>query len=169
MKKCKKCGHVKPIDDFHKHSSCNGGVRQPCKQCRSKQFSAAYKQLTVAEKAAKIAQHMQWQKQNCDKSREINRRYKRKRAYGLTATGYSDLLTKQDGVCAICNQPETAKRRGTLMTLAVDHDHYTGIVRGLLCQRCNRAIGLLHDDYDILDKAAAYLRTHGKQQEHNNG
>jgi hypothetical protein len=59
--------------------------------------------------------------------------------FGMTPQDYEDLLQQQNGVCALCGQPET-KRGGML---AVDHDHVTGRVRGLLCTRCNWAIGMM--------------------------
>jgi hypothetical protein len=77
--------------------------------------------------------------------------------YGLTVERYLDLLESQNGVCAICARPETAKRGGQTKTLAVDHDHKTGLVRGLLCQSCNTAIGLMNDDPQRMAAAIDYL------------
>jgi hypothetical protein len=57
-------------------------------------------------------------------------------------------------VCAICRQPERTPGRA----LAVDHDHATGEVRGLLCGNCNRGIGFLGDSAELLESAAGYLR-----------
>lgn len=73
------------------------------------------------------------------------------RKYSLTLEGYETLFTKQDGRCAICGR--TQKR-----AFDVDHDHKTGIVRGLLCTNCNRMVGHAHDDPERLEKAARYLR-----------
>lgn len=81
-----------------------------------------------------------------------NRRHALKK-YGITPGDYDQLLAEQDGVCAICAQPESIEGR----VLAVDHDHQSGAVRGLLCGRCNRAIGLLLDDPELLTRAANYL------------
>jgi hypothetical protein len=53
---------------------------------------------------------------------------------------YSAMLAEQDGLCAICHRPETAVRHGKAMLLAVDHDHTTGAVRGLLCHNCNTKV-----------------------------
>lgn len=65
---------------------------------------------------------------------------------------YARLLRQQNGLCAICGQENTSGHR-----LAADHDHKTGHVRGLLCHRCNTAIGLLRDDPDLLQAAIHYL------------
>lgn len=76
---------------------------------------------------------------------------------GMTAETYDELLNAQDGVCAICREPETLVRRGRVERLTVDHDHETDVVRGLLCHRCNTAVGLLRDDPDLLRAAILYL------------
>lgn len=79
--------------------------------------------------------------------------------YGLTIEEYEALAEKQHGLCAICRRPETTvSKDGRQWTLAVDHDHKTGTVRGLLCTPCNRGIGFLGDDADLLLTAAAYLQ-----------
>jgi hypothetical protein len=80
------------------------------------------------------------------------RRRQNLKAFGLSEAAYDALLAEQAGVCAICSQSCSTGRR-----LAVDHDHETGRVRGLLCGRCNRALGLLRDDPSTFQKAAAYL------------
>lgn len=83
--------------------------------------------------------------------------------YGLTEEDYEHMFTEQNGVCAICQQPEThtSSRSRRVKMLAIDHDHMTGEVRGLLCNNCNRAIGLLGDSVDTLLNAVGYLRSGG--------
>ena len=76
------------------------------------------------------------------------------RRYGLTRDDFWKLLEKQGGVCAICGTSEPGKGR---TRMCVDHCHRTGKVRGLLCGSCNRSIGQLGDDPDILQRAADYL------------
>lgn len=74
---------------------------------------------------------------------------------------YDELAEAQGGVCEICRLPEVATTRfGVVRRLAVDHCHSTGIVRGLLCMRCNTALGAVRDDVAVLEAAAAYLRRH---------
>jgi len=70
---------------------------------------------------------------------------------------YFKILEEQNGNCAICKNPETRKHRGKPRNLCVDHCHKTGIVRGLLCSRCNVTIGRLEDDPKLLRSAAEYL------------
>jgi Recombination endonuclease VII len=62
--------------------------------------------------------------------------------------------------CAICNQEERKVTRGKVVMLAVDHDHATGKVRGLLCHTCNVALGLLQDSPGLLANALSYVRHH---------
>jgi hypothetical protein len=82
-----------------------------------------------------------------------------RQAFGITLQDYLDLKSKQGRRCAICGEHETMKHhRGVVNQLSVDHDHVTGVVRGLLCQQCNRALGLLKDSIDVLLKAAEYLK-----------
>jgi hypothetical protein len=76
----------------------------------------------------------------------------RDRKYGLAPGEYDSILEKQGGGCAICKQPCARERR-----LSVDHCHSTRRVRGLLCQNCNAAIGMLKDDAALLFRAIEYL------------
>lgn len=73
--------------------------------------------------------------------------------YGLTEEGYKEMLEKQGGVCAICS-----KREINGLSLAIDHDHRTGKVRGLLCRMCNTGLGSLGDTVESLETALRYLR-----------
>jgi hypothetical protein len=73
-----------------------------------------------------------------------------KRVYGISLEDYDVMFERQGGACAIC------KRTG--VTLCVDHCHLTGEVRGLLCIRCNSAIGFCSDDPAVLLAAAEYLQ-----------
>jgi hypothetical protein len=74
--------------------------------------------------------------------------------YGITESDYNAILKKQGGICAICY---FAPRPGT-RRLAVDHDHRTKVVRGLLCSRCNRGLAWWRDNPTWLESAARYLR-----------
>lgn len=71
--------------------------------------------------------------------------------FGITGEEYNNLLSAQNSLCAICNKPEKVKR------LAVDHNHESLKIRGLLCQKCNRGLGMFNDSKDLLAKAIHYL------------
>jgi hypothetical protein len=80
---------------------------------------------------------------------------------GLTLAEYQTLHDAQGGLCAACGQLETkAHRNGTVLRLAVDHDHDTGRVRALLCSRCNYTLGYARDDVAVLRQLIAYLERH---------
>lgn len=96
----------------------------------------------------------------CERARIANRpkdtveqqRRKQLRRYGMTLEQYDEMLREQGGACLGCaRQPEG--------NLYVDHDHATGLVRGLLCRDCNSALGLVRDDPTVLVALAAYLVT----------
>lgn len=77
---------------------------------------------------------------------------------------FNSMLGAQNGLCAICQQKEMARgRKGGIKLLAVDHDHQTKQVRGLLCQACNRMLGYARDDRGILTAAIAYLDKYGSK------
>ncbi len=90
--------------------------------------------------------------------REIDDRSRLKRLFKITIEDYHELLNIQNNVCAICGQPETAKNsKGEIRPLGIDHDHKTGLVRGLLCHKCNVGLGCYNDSPELLDKAKEYL------------
>jgi Autographiviridae endonuclease VII len=88
------------------------------------------------------------------------------RKFGLTQQEYDARLSEQGGVCAICRQPETRLNNATgsyggeqkTKSLALDHDRRTNTARGILCQDCNLAVGLLKEDPSIAESLATYLR-----------
>jgi hypothetical protein len=81
-----------------------------------------------------------------------------RREFGLDGIeAFDEKFAEQDGVCAICSQPETAMRRNKVLPLHVDHDHKNGLARGLLCTACNLGIGQLRDSPELLQRAIAYI------------
>lgn len=79
-----------------------------------------------------------------------------KRNYGITYDNYLEMHNKQNGKCALCGG-EGFKMKPNSVALVVDHCHATGRVRGLLCHNCNRALGLLKDNKEVLRKAIDYV------------
>lgn len=88
-----------------------------------------------------------WRRTHPEKSAIIERRARLKK-YSLTLEEYENLLVAQEYKCAICCSTKT---------LVIDHDHSTGEVRGLLCQNCNRGMGLLGDTKESITKVLRYL------------
>jgi Recombination endonuclease VII. len=93
------------------------------------------------------------------KNPHIKKNGRLKAEFGITLEQYNQILEKQSGRCAICETKVTGvKERGKREhSLYVDHDHKTGKVRGILCNRCNFGIGQFKDDPQLLQKAAEYL------------
>ena len=84
---------------------------------------------------------------------------KLKHKYGLTLGDYDRMFEQQNGVCAICGQPETKKHQsGAIIRLAVDHCHNTSEIRGLLCYKCNLLLGHAEDSIQVLKSAIKYLK-----------
>lgn len=98
--------------------------------------------------------------------KRASRKYALLRQYGIDERDYEMMYEAQGGVCAICHQPETAKagRSGGVKLLAVDHDHMTGAIRGLLCQQCNMGIGNFNEDPARLRSALRYIDECRKSQ-----
>jgi hypothetical protein len=95
-------------------------------------------------------------------SRFIHYKYSLRKHYGLTRAAYDRMYAAQDGLCAMCKEPERRRQRGTERPalLSVDHDHQTGKYRDLLCDRCNRLLGICDDNESLLSLGIEYLRRH---------
>jgi len=89
----------------------------------------------------------------CKACKNIGGKQSNIRRYGIELDQYDRLLAKQNGACAICRG-----HNANGYSLSVDHDHVTGEVRGLLCSKCNRGLGLLGDNILGLETAIKYLK-----------
>jgi len=118
---------------------------------------AAWRRYAAAHPEEMKARTDRYRAQNADKVHASQRRARLKMNFGLTTEQYDEILAAQGHVCAICRRPESYVRFGKTCPLSVDHDHETGKVRGLLCNHCNRGIGMLGDDPLRLRSAVAYL------------
>ena len=128
-KQCTKCHETKPKAEFYKTGK--GDKRHgSCKTC--------FKAKVAAGKDPKRERDLGLQ-----------------RLYGITSEDYTEMLESQGGVCGKCKcSPPNHRKK----FLAVDHCHKTGQVRGLLCDNCNRGIGLLGDTVESLNEAVEYLK-----------
>lgn len=143
-KTCTSCHHTKPLEAFQKRSGGKHGRNSKCKEC----YKAERKEWYATNRES-ILEKQRSYRENLEHPRE----YYLKRDYGITQADYDQMLHSQGGVCAICGGEETVHR-----FFPVDHCHTTGKVRGLLCTKCNRGLGLLKDDYETVRKAAEYLK-----------
>lgn len=92
------------------------------------------------------------------RGKAILRDSKRLRSYGITREQFDSMLASQQNQCGICSAALTTGWSGT--GVCVDHNHETSKVRGLLCNHCNRGLGLFRDSPQILASAIAYLEKH---------
>jgi hypothetical protein len=153
MKKCTKCKEEKSLNFFNKKTAYKDGFDSICKSC----LSQYRKQWRISNSKKVIEAEKLWKKNNPTKVKDKRRRQVLK-TYGLTVADWEKMFFSQNGLCAICNKPETTMINGKLNRLSVDHCHTTGKNRGLLCDKCNRGLGLFHDDSSRLNRAAEYLK-----------
>lgn len=153
-KACPRCGVNKALaEGFHRDRGRPNGHMHICKECNIIQVRR------FREKHHEVIKERKRQEYAADPKKY--RDLRRKRVFGVGPADYERLLMEQDGVCAICRQPErTHNKWGPLKNLAVDHDHATGIMRGLLCAQCNKGIGNLGESIERLEAAATYLYRH---------
>lgn len=141
---CRACRVTKPVSEFYRNARNRSGHSYECKECR-KDYSRQYGTSEKGQAVRKARQALYYQE---------NRETHRLRTYGITPEEYQRMLEEQNGLCAICHQPERMKLRGRVKQLCVDHDHATGKVRRLLCHPCNAKLGWVENN---LPAILAYL------------
>ena len=132
-KECYTCKEVKNIVEFYESESNKDGLSGQCKIC-------------------KVAND----KPYSENKRQYNEKYRLKTKFGITVEEREYLLQHQQHRCAICNESEVEKQR----KLAIDHNHLSNKIRGMLCMTCNAAMGLLKADIgvELLQKAILYIK-----------
>lgn len=139
MKVCAKCGE--------KSAAYAGHLR--CRRC--------YAEDQREQRRRHVDKRRAYDRNRPRRSNPLTDRARELRKFGLTLESYDILLESQGGVCAVCQRPERKARLGVVMAIAVDHDHDSGVVRGLLCNACNLGLGKFEDDPARLRAAADYL------------
>jgi hypothetical protein len=122
--------------------------QKQCSKCHKEKPTSSYYFHTRDgyQASCKECQGLQYKKQYRDGHL--------RRKFGLTLNKYAEMLLDQEGLCAICKIHQNVSGKA----LAVDLCHKTGKIRGLLCFKCNTAIGKMNDDIEMLKKAIAYLQ-----------
>lgn len=166
MKTCTGCANTKPLADFY--TSSTGKAKGRCKACTLERQRQWRRENPDGANAASRA----WQLRNPERVQERRRRYyeadrvgqreRTRRAtlirqYGITVEQFDELMAAQGARCAICRITQAEYMEATKRRFAVDHDHKTGRVRGLLCNQCNTALGLLRESPALVERAADYL------------
>lgn len=114
---------------------------KPCKHCKTEFTPKAPNNLYCSSK--------------CSKRGLIDNYYQN--VYKSSINEVEMLLERQNYVCAICERPGFSMNEYVRSPLNLDHNHKTGVIRGLLCHNCNRGLGLFQDDPKQLRKAADYI------------
>jgi hypothetical protein len=161
MRECIKCGETKPLDQFHRNHKGKDGRRNTCSAC-----VIAYNKNYVAANRQQVSERMRaYHQANRDKLLAQMKDYRgkhrdtllpkqRQRGSGFSDAMFYATLAQQGGVCAICSLDLTALPRNRIHA---DHCHESGLPRGVLCQKCNTALGGFNDDPVRLKKALEYL------------
>lgn len=171
-KVCRKCQATKPLTEFYQDKQFPDGRRNSCRACDAAAAKERWRRNLAVNRAKGRECYARRRRNNLADCQAKARAYaaanperlaylawesQLRRAYGLSVADYDAMVAQQGGLCAICNRPERVTRSGKQIRLAVDHDHETGKVRGLLCMHCNQAIGKMEHRVDLLQQAVAYL------------
>ena len=97
--------------------------------------------------------YKEYRARNKRDEKESNRLYQKKTKYGITKEEYHNLFISQENRCLICGTEFNTKTSGV-----VDHDHKTGLVRGILCKKCNTLLGMANENIEVLENAIKYLK-----------
>lgn len=110
----------------------------------------------IANRSRLLERARVYAERNPERKKQSNRRSVL-REHGISSHTYDAMLVAQEGRCAICRRtPKQVYCRGD--KLSVDHCHATGHLRGLLCTKCNAALGALDDNVDSLQAAVGYIQ-----------
>lgn len=179
MKTCKRCGEDKEVGDFYKYASYRDGM---CKLCRNK-YAKSWRQIRYSDKEyylrlslveegknlcricnyvkpldqfIKSKKHRTGYNSRCHTCRRLEYKIAHlKQDYNLDYLEYLQMINNQEKSCKICKQTLVLKYNKT----CVDHCHSTGNVRGLLCNTCNRVLGLFSEDISRFYSAIKYLKS----------
>lgn len=141
MKQCADCQETKSLDAFAWRRKASGIRQGRCRECMSKRMRT--------------------------------NRYELMSKYGITAEQYETMLKNQNGVCALCLEPEKLSHDGKVLRLAVDHDRSCcpshrktcgKCLRALLCSDCNRLVGRLESNPQLVTRALEYIKRSGFPQ-----
>jgi hypothetical protein len=133
VKTCSKCKKMKPVTEFHLRSKEEPWPKSACKECHRSRARQYWRENPI--------------------SKEVQKEKNLRNSFGIGLEDYNRMLQQQDNCCAICGKNADNFPK----SLAVDHDHTSGKIRGLLCMYCNTALGKFEDSKQNLLNALSYL------------
>ncbi len=150
-KTCTKCGIEQDRSCFGKDKCKKDGLTPPCRTCR--RIASRLYYSNNKEKCNALNMRIYSKVKNTQKFQDARYANHIKRNYGITLEEYNDMFIEQGGRCAICgrHQAEFTRR------LLVDHNHETGVLRGLLCYNCNTGLGQFGDKLQLVKNTVKYL------------
>jgi Recombination endonuclease VII len=157
MKPCSKCKIHKTLDDFPPRKDVKSGRGYVCRACcseiRSANNSAVRKRYAEDYDFRRRRRqfYTEWAEKNPEYRKQAKRIFDLGRK-GLTPKDYDEMLAQQNDGCWICGGIPSRTPY-----LHIDHNHETGVVRGLLCEGCNLGLGKFRDDVELLKRAVEYL------------
>jgi Recombination endonuclease VII len=173
-KLCAACKEEKQIEEFYSDTTKADKLSYKCKKCNNKKRRVDSERSLMRNFRIRVNQQLadldERMCQTCDQVKKTSEYYlnenrcksccivrasgyKREKSTGWTKEEYDQAAKEQDGLCAICRNPEPVANK----KLAADHCHKTGTKRGLLCSECNFLLGKAKDNPDILRAAIRYL------------
>lgn len=143
-RECLSCHRILSITQFRLSSKLPDGYSLTCKACTNRFYAPQRKTPPKHcwEPECRI----------CERGDAYRAHRQIRTTYGITLKQRAKLLVAQRNCCAICETPFAL-----IKLTHTDHDHVSGKVRGILCQRCNVGLGMLRDDVAILNKAIKYV------------
>jgi Autographiviridae endonuclease VII len=155
LKKCKKHGYLS--ENLISKINHKGRISLRCKQCANEMTRKLRLKQTLKQKQRRR------ETDNAHYNRTKARHWENNKArdFGINGNAYRKILKIQNNVCAICKNLETAadKKTNCIRRMAIDHDHKTGAIRGLLCSNCNNGLGRFKDSKTYLKSAIEYLNS----------
>jgi hypothetical protein len=148
---CNICGKEKPLEEFYFRKDSKT-YRLDCKAC----FYETQSRWRVRNLDKVRIRNKRWRDNNLEKSRKHGRESGYKNKYGITLEDKRQMYRNQGGKCAICETKMT-----TTHNCMLDHNHTTGVVRALLCVRCNSGLSFL-ENREYTAKAKQYLKKYGE-------
>lgn len=157
MRTCRICLEAKPLEEFPVVRECKEGRQSFCKVCKNAKWRSWRNDNLLRERAKEADRAM------ADRIKDPVRHARNalfsraRRLYGISGDEVLDMLEAQNGKCPICKGAIMWGASHGANRMVIDHCHESDQVRGLLCDNCNKALGLFQDNPEMLASALAYL------------
>jgi hypothetical protein len=173
QKPCSKCKVTKPFSEFCADKHSRLGITPSCNECRNYYSAKNSKKQYIKHKDKRLSEAKLYYLKNSTAAAKRKKEWYEKnkntkvlnaklvKQFGITLEIYNEMRESQGYRCAMCLRDESCFIvKNPNFRLVVDHCHFTGKVRGLLCPTCNCGIGFLHESVEVLEAAIAYIQKH---------